>query len=103
MLLGKEPPSEPKCEPTHHQVRRVIVTNEMLRELLHLPTGTAVVGYCESRSWNSFLPALELKVLHPDFSPVLPGTEIPVVTPLFRRVETPGQSVEFVSWEEPII
>lgn len=81
--------------PTPDQVRIVQVSNAMLRELLKFPPGTKIIGYNLARSWECHLPDLELKVLHPDFDAVQPGTRISYATPSYSQHLG---TMQFVSW-----
>ena len=81
------------------QVRRVLIANEFLCDLLRFPPGTKIVGYNIECAWRECEPDLELMVCSPDFSPVLPGTEISVVCPQYRLISSPVASIEFVSWD----
>lgn len=81
------------------QVRIMTVSSQMLCELLRLPPGTKIEGYALDHVFGQRTPDLRLKISHPDFSPILEGYRIPIVSPMFENMPATGMIPRFVGWE----
>lgn len=84
-------------EPRHH-VARVIVSAELLREMLLFPEGTRIKRIRERDGGNCAGDEqdLELIVEHPDIQPQYTGSLIPLITPQYESVD---RETQFKSWQ----
>lgn len=74
---------------------RILVSAELLRQALHLPTDTRICMAAMPREYSSW-EQVELTVAHPDLKdvPLREGEFPPIVSPTFQH----QQPVVFVEW-----
>lgn len=75
------------------RIARVLVSYELLREMLHLPIAAEI---CTVRESQSLHHSFEIVVKHPDLNDVVlaEGQWPPIVTPTWRK----NVPVEFIEW-----
>jgi hypothetical protein len=68
------------------KIARVLVTPELLRELLHLPLGTRIVWAAMDHTYGGHA-AIELTIEHPDLRDVelVEDEQPPLIRPVYRR------------------
>jgi hypothetical protein len=75
------------------------ISPTLLADLLGLPHGTRILGFREGYEFfNSDGPVLQVKVEHDGLPCVPEGSEIKIVTPVYRQDAT---GIHFESWDKP--
>jgi hypothetical protein len=77
---------------------RILVSFELLRELLHLPLRTEIKSIGLPAEPSSSWEVAELTIAHPDLKNILEGERPPLITPVFRKTEA---SVDLIDWGQP--
>lgn len=79
---------------------RLVVSPELLREVLCLPEGTEIFVVGGINDDKGALLRAELYVRHPDLPALAEGEAIPTASPTYEMIERP-QTVRFLYWNLP--